>query len=102
MGEKLDLSVVDQSPGRKGGTAADALRETMEMAIAPESPGGVKPVDTCRSYGGHARLVSLLLLHNSPTRSGFNSASVIRPKEVADFGVELVRGLHVAKMTDPW
>ncbi len=39
MGEKLDLSVVDQSPVRKGGTAADALRETIELAIATEKLG---------------------------------------------------------------
>lgn len=39
MSEELDLSVVDQSPVRKGGTAADALRETVELAIAAEKLG---------------------------------------------------------------
>jgi luciferase family oxidoreductase group 1 len=37
--EYLILSVVDQSPVRSGGTARDALRETIELAIAVESLG---------------------------------------------------------------
>ncbi len=36
---KLELSVVDQSPVRAGGTAGDALRETIELAVAVESFG---------------------------------------------------------------
>ena len=36
---KLTLSVVDQSPVRQGGTAADALRETVELAIVTEKLG---------------------------------------------------------------
>ena len=39
MSDKLELSVVDQSPVRKGGTAADALRETIELAVATEKLG---------------------------------------------------------------
>ena len=35
----LTLSVVDQSPVRSGGTAGDALRETIELAKAVESLG---------------------------------------------------------------
>jgi luciferase family oxidoreductase group 1 len=36
---KLTLSVVDQSPVRQGGTAGDALRETIELARATEKLG---------------------------------------------------------------
>src|SRR5712692_2120796 len=36
---KLTLSVVDQSPVRQGGTAGDALRETIELARAAEKLG---------------------------------------------------------------
>jgi luciferase family oxidoreductase group 1 len=36
---KLTLSVVDQSPVRAGGTAADALRETVALAVATEALG---------------------------------------------------------------
>ena len=39
MDEKLKLSVVDQSPVRQGGTAADALWETVQLAIATEKLG---------------------------------------------------------------
>jgi luciferase family oxidoreductase group 1 len=39
VGEQLLLSVVDQSPVREGGTAADALRETIELAVATEALG---------------------------------------------------------------
>ena len=39
MGPKLTLSVVDQSPVRQGDTAADALRETIELAVATEALG---------------------------------------------------------------
>ena len=39
MAEKLTLSVVDQSPVRQGGTAADALRETIALAVATEKLG---------------------------------------------------------------
>ena len=39
MTRKLLLSVVDQSPVRKGGTAAEALRETIELAVAAEALG---------------------------------------------------------------
>jgi luciferase family oxidoreductase group 1 len=39
MTEKLTLSVVDQSPVRQGGTAADALRETVALAVATEKLG---------------------------------------------------------------
>lgn len=39
MGRKLKLSVVDQPPVRKGGTAADALYETIELAQAVERLG---------------------------------------------------------------
>ena len=39
MAEKLTLSVVDQSPVRQGGTAADALRETVALAVATEKLG---------------------------------------------------------------
>ena len=39
MAPKLTLSVVDQSPVRKGDTAADALRETVELAVATEALG---------------------------------------------------------------
>ena len=35
----LTLSVVDQSPLRDGGTAGDALRETIELAVAVEKLG---------------------------------------------------------------
>lgn len=35
----LSLSVVDQSPVRQGGTAADALRETIALAQAVEALG---------------------------------------------------------------
>jgi luciferase family oxidoreductase group 1 len=39
MDGKLTLSVVDQSPVRQGGTAADALRETIALAVATERLG---------------------------------------------------------------
>jgi len=39
VGGKLTLSVVDQSPVRQGGTAADALRETIALAVATEKLG---------------------------------------------------------------
>lgn len=39
MDQKLMLSVVDQSPMRQGETAADALRDTIELAVAAESMG---------------------------------------------------------------
>ena len=39
MDGKLLLSVVDQSPMRKGESAADALRDTIELAAATESLG---------------------------------------------------------------
>ena len=39
MDQKLLLSVVDQSPVRVGGTAADALRDTIELAAATEELG---------------------------------------------------------------
>ncbi|MBB82223.1 MAG: LLM class flavin-dependent oxidoreductase [Deltaproteobacteria bacterium] len=35
----LTLTVVEQSPVRKGGTGADALRESIELAVACESMG---------------------------------------------------------------
>jgi luciferase family oxidoreductase group 1 len=35
----LHLGVVDQSPVREGGTAADALRETIALAVATEAMG---------------------------------------------------------------
>jgi luciferase family oxidoreductase group 1 len=37
--KKLRLTVVEQSPVRKGGTGADALRETIELAQATEAMG---------------------------------------------------------------
>lgn len=39
MEKTLQLSVVDQSPIREGGTAADALRETVALAVATEALG---------------------------------------------------------------
>ena len=39
MSTKLTLSVVDQSPVRDGGTAAEALWETVELAVAAEALG---------------------------------------------------------------
>ena len=39
MATKLTLSVVDQSPMRKGGTAADALRESVKLAQIAEKLG---------------------------------------------------------------
>ena len=39
LSKKLKLSVVDQSPVRKGGTARDALTETIELAKAVEALG---------------------------------------------------------------
>jgi len=39
VNRKLTLSVVDQSPVRAGGTAAEALRETIELAVATEALG---------------------------------------------------------------
>jgi luciferase family oxidoreductase group 1 len=39
MDQKLTLSVVDQSPVRTGGTATEALRETIALAVATESLG---------------------------------------------------------------
>ncbi len=39
MGEALTLSVVDQSPMRAGGTAGEALRETIQLAVAAEELG---------------------------------------------------------------
>ena len=39
MATKLFLSVVDQSPVRAGGTATDALWETVELAVATEAMG---------------------------------------------------------------
>ena len=39
MAPHLQLSVVDQSPVRAGGTAADALQETIALAVATEAMG---------------------------------------------------------------
>jgi luciferase family oxidoreductase group 1 len=39
VNRKLTLGVVDQSPMREGGTAGDALRESIELAVAAESLG---------------------------------------------------------------
>lgn len=39
MSQTLHLGVVDQSPIRAGGTAADALRETIALAVATEAMG---------------------------------------------------------------
>lgn len=39
MSKQLTLSVVDQSPVRQGGSAADALRETIELAVVTEKLG---------------------------------------------------------------
>ncbi len=39
MEPTLHLGVVDQSPIREGGTAADALRETVALAVATEALG---------------------------------------------------------------
>lgn len=39
MEQTLHLSVVDQSPIREGGTAADALKETIALAAATEAMG---------------------------------------------------------------
>jgi luciferase family oxidoreductase group 1 len=39
VSQKLVLSVVDQSPMREGGNAGEALRETIELAVAAESLG---------------------------------------------------------------
>ncbi len=39
MSRPLKLSVVEQSPLRKGGTSADALRESVELAVACEAWG---------------------------------------------------------------
>lgn len=39
MRQQLNLSVVDQSPVRKGGSAADALRETIDLAVRAEALG---------------------------------------------------------------
>lgn len=39
MNLELILSVVDQSPVREGGTAGDALRETIDLAVAAEALG---------------------------------------------------------------
>ncbi len=39
MDQKLKLSVVDQSPVREGGTATEAIQETIELAVATESMG---------------------------------------------------------------
>lgn len=39
MTKPLRLTVVEQSPVRKGGTGADALRETVELAVACEAMG---------------------------------------------------------------
>ncbi len=39
MAQPLQLSVVDQSPVRAGGTAADALQETIALAVATETMG---------------------------------------------------------------
>jgi luciferase family oxidoreductase group 1 len=37
--KQLTLSIVDQSPVRQGGSAADALRETIELAVITEKLG---------------------------------------------------------------
>lgn len=39
MSQQLQLSVVDQSPVREGGTAAEALQETIALAVATEKLG---------------------------------------------------------------
>ena len=39
MSRSLNLSVVEQSPVRKGGTGADALRESIALAVACEAMG---------------------------------------------------------------
>ena len=39
MSQQLELSIVDQSPVRAGGTPGDALRETVELAVAAEGFG---------------------------------------------------------------
>ena len=39
MAQKLHLSIADQSPVRQGGTAAQALQETVALAEAAEALG---------------------------------------------------------------
>ena len=39
MARSLQLSVLDQSPVREGGTAAEALQETIALAVATEAMG---------------------------------------------------------------
>ncbi|MCZ6874900.1 MAG: MsnO8 family LLM class oxidoreductase, partial [bacterium] len=39
MSKQLELSIVDQSPVRQGGSAADALRETIRLAVEAERLG---------------------------------------------------------------
>ena len=42
LSEQLVLSVVDQSPVKEGGTAGEALRETIELAAAVERMGYIR------------------------------------------------------------
>ncbi len=47
----MRLSVLDQSPIRKGGTAADAVRETLELAGPHLDQLGERPLRRRRALG---------------------------------------------------
>ena len=70
----LQLSVVDQSPVREGGTGGDALRETIDLAIATESMGYKRYwvaehhnlsnfAGTCRNPDDRSDLVCVTVTH---------------------------------------
>ncbi|MDQ2830750.1 MAG: LLM class flavin-dependent oxidoreductase, partial [Chloroflexota bacterium] len=76
MARELSLSVLDQSPIRQGGTAAQALRETVELAKATERFGykryWVAEHHNASGYAGAAPeiLIGQIAAHTSTIRVG--------------------------------
>lgn len=88
----LRLSVLDQSPIRSGGTAADALRETLELAVATERLGyhryWVAEHHGSRSFAGSSPeiLVGQIAARTSTIRIGSGGVMLMHysPLKVAE------------------
>ncbi len=88
----MKLSVLDQSPVRSGGTAADALRETLELARITESLGyhryWVAEHHGSASFAGSSPevLISAIAAHTSRIRVGSGGVMLMHysPLKVAE------------------
>jgi len=87
MTKKLCLSVLDQSPIRKGGTAVEALKETLELAKLADRLGytryWVSEHHNTRSLAGSAPEVLLAHLAGNTTRIRLGSGGVMLPNHSA-------------------